>query len=144
METDTSLVWVHETYIQVCKIRPVPLYFTMIWDIDLIVGMRVYNHTLQINFEIHSGWMIIGQLTAVWALKFGQIFSCHHFIWNICESPLLKYSRRGHSCRSDTSSFIWIYRKSCYASRLKELWQFFVIDGISKIYLQAARKKVYP
>jgi hypothetical protein len=106
----------------------------MIWDIDLIVGMRVYNHKLQINFEIHSGWMIIGQLTAVWALKFGQIFSCHHFIWNICESPLLKYSRRGHSCRSDTSSFIWIYRKSCYASRLKELWQFFVIDGISKIW----------
>ena len=30
-----------------------PLYFTMIWDIDLIFGMRVYNHKLQINFEIH-------------------------------------------------------------------------------------------
>jgi hypothetical protein len=24
----------------------------MIWDIDLIFGMRVYNHKLQINFEI--------------------------------------------------------------------------------------------
>jgi hypothetical protein len=23
------------------------------WDIDLIFGMRVYNHELQINFEIH-------------------------------------------------------------------------------------------
>ena len=30
-----------------------PLYFTMIWDIDLIFGMRVYNHKLQIIFEIH-------------------------------------------------------------------------------------------
>jgi hypothetical protein len=28
-----------------------PLYFTMIWDIDLIFGMRVYNH--KIIFEIH-------------------------------------------------------------------------------------------
>ena len=39
----------------------------MIWDIDLIFGMtmRVYNHKLQINFEIHFGWMIFGQLTAV-------------------------------------------------------------------------------
>jgi hypothetical protein len=25
----------------------------MIWDIDLIFGMRVYNNKLQINFEIH-------------------------------------------------------------------------------------------
>jgi len=27
--------------------------FTMIWDIDLIFGMLVYNDELQINFEIH-------------------------------------------------------------------------------------------
>jgi hypothetical protein len=33
----------------------------MLGDIDLIFGMRVYNH----NFEIHSGWMLFGQLTAV-------------------------------------------------------------------------------
>jgi hypothetical protein len=38
----------------------------MIWDIDLIFGMRaVYNHNLQIDFEIRSGWMIFGRLTAV-------------------------------------------------------------------------------
>ena len=42
-----------------------PLFFAMIWDIDLIFGMRVYNHRLFINFEICSGWMIFGQLTAV-------------------------------------------------------------------------------
>jgi hypothetical protein len=29
----------------------------MNWDIDLIFGMRVYNHKLQINFEIPSSWM---------------------------------------------------------------------------------------
>jgi hypothetical protein len=34
----------------------------MIWDIDLTFGMSVYNHKLQIKFEIHSGWMIFGQL----------------------------------------------------------------------------------
>jgi hypothetical protein len=49
-----------------------PLYFTMIWDIDLVCGMRVYNNQLHINFEFHSGWMIFYQLTTVWALKFGQ------------------------------------------------------------------------
>jgi hypothetical protein len=42
-----------------------PLYFTMIWDIDFVWGMRVYNKKSQINFEIHSGWMICSQLTAV-------------------------------------------------------------------------------
>jgi hypothetical protein len=31
----------------------------MIWDIDLIFGMRVYNHKLQINFEcILLGWFL--------------------------------------------------------------------------------------
>ena len=59
----------------------------MICDIDLIFGMRVYNHKLQIDFEICSGWMIFGQLIARWTLKFAQIFSCHHFfstmIWDI-------------------------------------------------------------
>ena len=33
----------------------------MLGDIDL----RVYDHNLQINFEIRSGWMIFDQLTAV-------------------------------------------------------------------------------
>jgi hypothetical protein len=37
----------------------------MIWDIDLIFGRSLYNHKLQINFEIRFGWMIFGQLTAV-------------------------------------------------------------------------------
>jgi hypothetical protein len=42
-----------------------PFDITMIWGIDLVFGLRVYNDKLQINFEIHSGWMIFGQLTAV-------------------------------------------------------------------------------
>jgi hypothetical protein len=57
----------------------------MIWDIDLIFGMRVYSHKLQINFENRSvEWFLAN---SCWALKFGQIFSCHHFfftmIWDI-------------------------------------------------------------
>ena len=58
------------------------LYFTMIWDVDLIFGMRVYNHKLQINFEIHSGWMIFGQLTAVglWKLaKYIVVTTLFHY-----------------------------------------------------------------
>ena len=40
-------------------------FISPIWDIYLIFGMRVYSDKLQINFEIHSGWMFFGQLTAV-------------------------------------------------------------------------------
>ena len=71
------------------------LKFSQIFEIlDLIFGSRVYNDKLQINFEIHSGWMIFGQLTAVglWNLaKYlvvatffsspdpkGHVRYCHH------------------------------------------------------------------
>jgi hypothetical protein len=126
----------------------------MIWDIDLIFGMRVYNHKLQINFEIRFGWMIFGQFTAVWfwnlakylvvatlfhydlrywldfwyeciiivtdqlwnsfrlndfwptysrwALKFGKIFSCHHFfsLWFVILSLLLRKLKKGETFAS--------------------------------------------
>ena len=52
-----------------------PLFFAMLWDIDLIFGMWVYNDKLQINFTICSG-----PRYGPWTLKFGQIYSCHHFI----------------------------------------------------------------
>jgi hypothetical protein len=53
-------------YTLIPKIKSISqIIFTMIWDIDLILGMKVYNHKLQIKFEIHFGWMIFGQLTAV-------------------------------------------------------------------------------
>jgi len=62
-------------------------FFTMLWDIDLIFGMRVHNHKLQIKFEIHSGWIIFGQLTAVGLWNLAKYFSYHHFfftmIWDI-------------------------------------------------------------
>jgi hypothetical protein len=35
------------------KYLVVTTFFRYAWDIDLIFGMRVYNHKLQINFEIH-------------------------------------------------------------------------------------------
>jgi hypothetical protein len=64
-----------------------PLYFTMIWDIDLMFGMRVYSHKLQINFEIHSGWMIFGQLAPIglWNLAKYLVVSTFFFtmIWDI-------------------------------------------------------------
>jgi hypothetical protein len=59
-----------------------PLYFTMIWDIDLIFGMRVYNHKLQIYFEICSGWMIFDQLTdgGLWNLaKYLVVTTLFHY-----------------------------------------------------------------
>jgi len=59
----------------------------MIWDIDLIFGIRVYNHKLQINFEIHSGWLNCGQLTAVglWTLAKYLVATTFLFtmIWDI-------------------------------------------------------------
>ena len=44
------------------KYLVVTTFFAMRGDIDLIFGMRVYRHKLQINFEIRSGWMIFRQL----------------------------------------------------------------------------------
>ena len=54
----------------------------MIWDIDLIFGMGVYNHKLQIKFEICSGWIIFGQLTAIglWNLaKYLVVTTLFHY-----------------------------------------------------------------
>jgi hypothetical protein len=50
----------------------------MLGDIDLIFDMWVYNDKLQIKVTFRSGPMIFGRVMAL-GLKFGQIFSCHHF-----------------------------------------------------------------
>jgi hypothetical protein len=86
-------------------------FFAMLWDIDLIFGMWVYNDKLQIKFTFRSSPMIFGRVMTLglwnlakylvvtalfhydwrywidfwqsydpWTLKFGQIFSCHRFI----------------------------------------------------------------
>ena len=110
-----------------------PLFFAMLWDIDLIFGMWVYNDKSQIKVTFRSSPIILGRGIALglwnlakylvvttlyslcleiltwylvydcimisyrsiylsfrsndfwpcyglWTLKFGQIFSCHHFI----------------------------------------------------------------
>jgi len=44
--------------------------------------MWVYSDKLQIMFTFRSGPMIFGQVVAL-ALKFCQIFSCHHF-FSLC------------------------------------------------------------
>jgi hypothetical protein len=111
-------------------------FSVMLWDIDLIFGMWVYNDKLQISFAFRSSpwiqvnisnqseivvttkylaklqspmavswpkiiqperisklicnlWLytLIPKIKSSWAMKFGQIFSCHHFfftmIWDI-------------------------------------------------------------
>jgi hypothetical protein len=35
-------------------------FFTMLGDIDLIVGIQVYNDEIQIKFTFHSGPIIFG------------------------------------------------------------------------------------
>jgi hypothetical protein len=58
-----------------------PLVFAMLWDIDLIFGMWVYNDELQIKFTFHSRPMIFGRVMALglWNLA-KYLDSCHHFI----------------------------------------------------------------
>ena len=54
----------------------------MIWDIDLIFGMRVYNHKLQINFEIHVLFLIYywGNKKRVKHLRASLIFMAETFV----------------------------------------------------------------
>ena len=47
-----------------------PLFFAMLWDIYLIVGMWVYNDELQIKFPCRSGPMIFG-----WVMALGLFFA---------------------------------------------------------------------
>jgi hypothetical protein len=48
-----------------CKIFSFRHFISLWFEILTWFLIRVYNHKLQINFEICSGWMIFGQLTAV-------------------------------------------------------------------------------
>jgi hypothetical protein len=43
------------------KYLVVTTFFRYAWRFWPFFGMRVYNHKLQINFEILSGWMIFSQ-----------------------------------------------------------------------------------
>jgi hypothetical protein len=63
-------------------------YLAKFQSIDMIFGMRVYNHKLQINFEIRSGWMIFGQPTAVG-------------LWNFAN--YLVFTTLNKMCRNDTN-----------------------------------------
>ena len=42
-----------------------PLFFAMLWDIDLIFGMWVYNDKLHIKITFHSSSMIFGRVMAL-------------------------------------------------------------------------------
>jgi hypothetical protein len=61
-----------------------PLFFTMLWDIDLIFGMWVYNDKLQIKFTFRSGPMIFGQVMALglWNLaKYLVVTTFFRYAW---------------------------------------------------------------
>jgi hypothetical protein len=58
------------------------LYFTMIWDIDLIFGMWVYNDKLQIKLTFRSVPMIFGRVMALgfWNLaKYLVVTTLFHY-----------------------------------------------------------------
>jgi hypothetical protein len=53
-------------------------FFSLCLEILTWFGLWVYSDELQIKFTFRSGPMIFGWVMAL-TLKFGQIFSCHHF-----------------------------------------------------------------
>jgi hypothetical protein len=101
----------------------------MIWEIDLIFDMRVYNHKLQIKFEIRSDWMIFGQLTAIglWNLAkylvVSTFFICPSrdgpFHRGIMWSSLVKiqYTELKLSCGNDP-----VVNNSIYSNGDLDLW----------------------
>ena len=59
-----------------------PLFFAMLWDIDLIFGMWMYNDKLQIKFTFRSGRMIFGRVMAfgLWNLaKYLVVTTLFHY-----------------------------------------------------------------
>jgi hypothetical protein len=64
LEQNVNLICNSSLYTHIPKIKSIsPSIAKKKWCFGMT--MRVYNHKLQINFEIHFGWMIFGQLTAV-------------------------------------------------------------------------------
>jgi hypothetical protein len=58
------------------------LFFAMLWDIDLIFGMWVYDDKLQIKITFRSGPMIFGQVIALglWNLaKYLVVTTLFHY-----------------------------------------------------------------
>jgi hypothetical protein len=54
------------THVRISEMKQLwPLFIAMLWDIDLIFGMWVYNDKLQIKFMFRSGPMILGRVMAL-------------------------------------------------------------------------------
>jgi hypothetical protein len=79
------LIWYSVTHVRNSKIKQLrPLFFAMLWDIDLIFGMWVYNDKLQINFTFRSGPIIFGQVMALglWNLaKYLVVTTFFRYAW---------------------------------------------------------------
>jgi hypothetical protein len=64
-----------------------PLFFAILWDIDLIFGMWVYNDKLQIKFTFRSSPIIFGQVMALglWNLaKYLVVTIFFRYAWRYC------------------------------------------------------------
>ena len=62
------------------KNRLSPLFFAMVWDIDLVCGCIMISCRSDLRFiPVQWFWQSYGP----WTLKYGQIFSCHHF-FSLC------------------------------------------------------------
>jgi hypothetical protein len=75
------------THVRNSKIKQLrPLFFAMLWDIDLIFGMWVYNDKLQIKFTFRSGPLIFGRVMALglWNLaKYLVVTTFFAILWDI-------------------------------------------------------------
>ena len=115
-----------------------PLYFTMIWDIDLVFGMRVYSHMLQINFEIRSGWMIFGQLTGfgLWNLaKYLVVTTFFTMIWDID----LIFGMRVYNHKLQINFEIhsgWMIMEQLTAVRLWNLAKYLVVTTFFSLWFE--------
>jgi hypothetical protein len=66
--TKRKLVWNLAKYLVVTTLS----HYDLRYWLDFWYRMREYDHKLQINFEIHSGWIIFAQLTAVGLWNFAK------------------------------------------------------------------------
>ena len=88
-----------------------PLFFAMLWDIDLIFGMWVYNDKLQIKFMFRSGPMIFG-----WVMALG--------LWNFAKYLVVTTFFRYMLGNIDLIFGIWVYNVWWVTD---QLWNSFVI-----------------
>ena len=93
-----------------------PLFFAMLWEIDLMFGMWVYNDKLQIKFTFRSGPMIFGRVMALGLWNFAKYLVVTTFFSLCLECEYIMMSYR-------SSLHIHVIELLCYN------WRFGLITG---------------